>query len=103
MSMTTRADKFRQAATAYVGLGIVVIGLTLIAGTAAERGTPPLRGLLIGAGFVVAFGLLMYSYGWLERGWEIWRNWAENSAINRNWGIWHSLIAVYFFPFIYFI
>jgi hypothetical protein len=67
--MTTRADKFRQAAVTYVGLGVVVIGLTLIAGTSPQRGTPPLIGLLIGAIFVAIFGVLIYSYGWVAQGW----------------------------------
>jgi len=67
--MTTRVDKFRQAAAAYVGLGIVVIGLTLIAGTSAERGTPPLIGLLIGVMFVALFGVVIYSYGRVTRAW----------------------------------
>ena len=53
----------------YVGVGIVVIVLTLIAGTSAERGTPPLIGLLIGAIFVVIFGVVIYAYGWVTKGW----------------------------------
>jgi hypothetical protein len=67
--MTARADKFRQAAIAYVGLGVTVIILTLVAGTSPQRGTPPLVGLLIGATFVVIFGAMMYSYGWMGRHW----------------------------------
>jgi hypothetical protein len=101
--MTSRADKFRQAAMTYVGVGIVVIALTLVAGTSPERGTPPLKGLIIGAAFVVIFGALMYSYGWLERGWEIWQNWVQGLVIYQNWRTWHKLIVVYVFPYIYFI
>jgi hypothetical protein len=101
--MSSRADKFRQAAVTYVGVGIVVIALTLVAGTSPERGTPPLKGLLIGAAFVMIFGALMYAYGWLERGWEIWQNWAQGLAIYKNWGTWHQLIVIYMFPYIYFI
>jgi len=67
--MSTRADKFRQAAMTYVGLGVVVIGLTLIAGTSVERGTPPLIGLLIGAMFVAVFGVVINAYGWVARSW----------------------------------
>jgi hypothetical protein len=67
--MTSRADKFRQAAVTYVGIGIVVIALTLVAGTSPQRGTPPLVGLLIGAIFVVIFGVVIYSYGWVTKGW----------------------------------
>ncbi|HXH09709.1 MAG TPA: hypothetical protein VNP04_08125 [Alphaproteobacteria bacterium] len=67
--MTTRADKFRQAALAYVGLGILVILLTLVAGTSPQRGTPPLVGLLIGAVFVALFGVIMYAYGWVTSRW----------------------------------
>jgi len=67
--MTARADKFRQAAIAYMGLGVTVIILTLVAGTSPQRGTPPLVGLLIGATFVVIFGAMMYSYGWMGRRW----------------------------------
>jgi hypothetical protein len=67
--MTSRADKFRQAALTYVGMGIVVIGLTLLAGTSPQRGTPPLLGLLIGAVFVAIFGVVIYSYSWVTKGW----------------------------------
>jgi hypothetical protein len=95
--MSARADKFRQAAVAYVGMGVIVIALTLIAGTSPERGTPPLKGLIIGAGFVVIFGALMYSYGWLERGWEIWQNRVQGLAVYTSWGTWHKLIVVYYF------
>jgi hypothetical protein len=67
--MTTRADKFRQAAVTYVGVGIIVIGLTLIAGTSPQRGTPPLIGLLIGAIFVAIFGVVIFAYAWVTKGW----------------------------------
>jgi hypothetical protein len=67
--MTSRADKFRQAAVTYVGLGIVVIALTLVAGTSPQRGTPPLVGLLIGASFVAIFGVMLYSYAWVTKRW----------------------------------
>jgi hypothetical protein len=67
--MTSRADKFRQAAATYVGLGVVVIALTLVAGTSPQRGTPPLLGLLIGAIFVAIFGVVIYSYAWVTTGW----------------------------------
>ena len=67
--MTARADKFRQAAVAYVGMGVVVIVLTLVAGTSPQRGTPPLVGLLIGAIFVAMFGVVIYSYAWVTRRW----------------------------------
>jgi hypothetical protein len=67
--MTARADKFRQAAVTYVGMGVVVIALTLVAGTSPQRGTPPLVGLLIGAIFIVIFGVVIYSYAWVTRGW----------------------------------
>jgi hypothetical protein len=67
--MTARADKFRQAAVAYVGIGFVVIALTLVAGTSPQRGTPPLVGLLIGAIFVAIFGVVIYSYGWVTKAW----------------------------------
>jgi hypothetical protein len=67
--MSSRADKFRQAAVTYVGVGIVVIALTLIAGTSPQRGAPPLLGLLIGATFVAIFGVVIYSYGWVTKGW----------------------------------
>jgi hypothetical protein len=67
--MTSRADKFRQAAMTYVGLGVVVIVLTLVAGTSPQRGTPPLVGLLIGAIFVAIFGVVIYSYAWVTKGW----------------------------------
>jgi hypothetical protein len=67
--MSTRADKFRQAAVTYVGVGIVVIALTLIAGTSPQRGTPPLVGLLIGAMFVAIFGVVIYSYAWVTKAW----------------------------------
>jgi hypothetical protein len=101
--MSSRADKFRQAAVTYVGLGIVVIALTLVAGTSPERGTPPVKGLLIGAAFVVIFGALMYSYGWLERGWEIWQNWVQRLVIYKRWGTWHKFVVVYVLPYIYLI
>jgi hypothetical protein len=67
--MTSRADKFRQAAMTYVGLGVVVIALTLVAGTSPQRGTPPLLGLLIGAIFVAIFGVVIYSYAWVTKRW----------------------------------
>jgi hypothetical protein len=67
--MSSRADKFRQAAVTYVGVGVVVIALTLIAGTSPQRGTPPLVGLLIGASFVAIFGAVIYSYAWVTKGW----------------------------------
>jgi hypothetical protein len=67
--MNSRADKFRQAAVTYVGVGIVVIALTLVAGTSPQRGTPPLVGLLIGASFVAFFGVVIYSYAWVTKGW----------------------------------
>ena len=53
----------------YVGVGIVVIALTLIAGTSPQRGSPPLVGLLIGAIFVAIFGVIIYSYAWVTRVW----------------------------------
>jgi hypothetical protein len=67
--MSSRADKFRQAALIYIGLGIIVIGLTLVAGTSPQRGTPPMLGLLIGAGFVAIFGAVMYAYAWVTTQW----------------------------------
>jgi hypothetical protein len=67
--MTSRAAKFRQAAVTYVGMGIVVIALTLVAGTSPQRGTPPLVGLLIGASFVAIFGAMIYSYAWVTKRW----------------------------------
>jgi hypothetical protein len=67
--MSSRADKFRQAAVTYVGAGIVVIALTLIAGTSPQRGAPPLIGLFIGAIFVAIFGVVIYSYAWVTKGW----------------------------------
>jgi hypothetical protein len=67
--MTTRADKFRQAALTYVGVGILVIILTLVAGTSAQRGTPPLIGLFIGATFVAIFGVMIYAYAWVTKAW----------------------------------
>jgi hypothetical protein len=67
--MTSRADKFRQAAVTYVGMGIVVIALTLVAGTSPQRGTPPLVGLLIGGIFVAIFGVVIYSYAWVTQEW----------------------------------
>jgi hypothetical protein len=101
--MTPRANKFRQAAVTYVGLGLVVIALTLVAGTSPQRGTPPVKGLLIGAAFVVIFGALMYSYAWLERGWELWQNWVQGLVIYQSWGIWHKLSVVFIFPYVYFV
>jgi len=62
---TARADKFRQAALTYVGVGVLVIVLTLIAGTSTQRGAPPLIGLLIGAAFVALFGVMIYAYAWV--------------------------------------
>ena len=53
----------------YVGAGIVVIALTLIAGTSPQRGAPPLVGLLIGAVFVAIFGAVIYAYAWVTKGW----------------------------------
>jgi hypothetical protein len=67
--MTSRADKFRQAAVTYLGLGILVIALTLVAGTSPQRGTPPLVGLLIVATVVAIFAVLIYSYTWMTRDW----------------------------------
>jgi hypothetical protein len=67
--MTSRADKFRQAAVAYVSIGVVVIALTLVAGTSAQRGTPPLVGLLIGVIFVAMFAGLIYAYAWVTKRW----------------------------------
>lgn len=67
--MTARTDKFRQAAVTYVGIGVLVIALTLVAGTSPQRGTPPLVGLLIGAIFVAIFGVVIYSYAWVTRRW----------------------------------
>jgi hypothetical protein len=67
--MTSRAHKFRQAAVTYVGVGVIVIALTLVAGTSPQRGTPPLVGLLIGASFVVVFGAVIYSYAWVTKEW----------------------------------
>jgi hypothetical protein len=67
--VTTRADKFRQAAVIYVGVGGVVIVLTLIAGVSAQRAAPPLIGLLIGMIFVAIFGIVIYAYAWVAKGW----------------------------------
>ena len=67
--MTSRADKFRQAGMTYVGVGVIVIILTLVVGASPTRGTPPLIGLAIGATFVVIFGALIYSYGRFDRFW----------------------------------
>jgi hypothetical protein len=67
--MTSRATKFRQAAMTYVGMGVVVIVLTLVAGTSAQRGTPPLIGLLIGVIFIALFGVVISSYARVTRGW----------------------------------
>ena len=67
--MTPRADKFRQAAITYVGVGVIVIILTLRAGTSPTRGTPPLTSLFIGVAFVAFFGGLIFCYGWVRRGW----------------------------------
>jgi uncharacterized membrane protein len=67
--MSSRADKFRQAAMTYVGVGIVVIALTLLAGTSPQRGAPPLVGLLIGATFVAVFGVAIYAYAWVTKAW----------------------------------
>jgi len=53
----------------YVGLGIMVIALTLLAGTSPQRGAPPLVGLLIGAIFVAIFGVVIYSYTWVTKEW----------------------------------
>jgi hypothetical protein len=68
-SPTSRVDKFRQAALVYVGVGILVIVLTLVAGTSPQRGAPPLIGLFIGAAFVALFGAMIYAYGWVRQGW----------------------------------
>jgi hypothetical protein len=65
--MASRTDKFRQAAVTYVGVGVVVIVLTLVAGTSPQRGTLPLVGLLIGATFVAIFGVVIYSYAWVTK------------------------------------
>jgi hypothetical protein len=70
--MRSRADKFRQAALTYVGMGIVVIVLTLIAGTSPQRGAPPLVSLAIGACFVAIFGLVIYAYAWVTKDWLRW-------------------------------
>jgi hypothetical protein len=67
--MATRADKFRQAALTYVGVGVLVIILTLVAGTSAQRGAPPLIGLFIGATFVAIFGVMIYAYVWVTKAW----------------------------------
>ena len=67
--MSSRVDKFRQAAMTYVGAGVVVIILTLIAGTSPQRGAPPLIGLLIGAIFVAIFGVVIYAYAWVMKDW----------------------------------
>jgi uncharacterized membrane protein len=67
--MATRADKFRQAALTYVGVGTLVIILTLVAGTSAQRGAPPLIGLFIGATFVAVFGVMIYAYAWVTKAW----------------------------------
>jgi hypothetical protein len=67
--MTARADKFRQAAIAYVGFGVTVIILTLVAGTSPQRGTPPLTLLLVGMVFVAIFGVILYAYAWMMHRW----------------------------------
>jgi hypothetical protein len=67
--MTSRTHKFRQAALVYIGVGIVVIMLTLVAGTSPQRGTPPLIGLAIGSVFVALFGVMIYAYGWVTQRW----------------------------------
>jgi hypothetical protein len=67
--MSSRADKFRQAALTYVGVGVLVIALTLIAGTSPQRRAPPLVGLAIGASFVAIFGVFIYAYAWVTRHW----------------------------------
>jgi ABC-type Fe3+-siderophore transport system permease subunit len=67
--MTARADKFRQAAIAYIGLGATVIILTLVAGSSPQRGMPPLTLLLVGVVFVAIFGVLLYAYAWMTRRW----------------------------------
>jgi hypothetical protein len=53
----------------YVGVGTIVIALTLVAGTSPQRGAPPLIGLLIGAFFVAIFGVIIYLYAWVTKGW----------------------------------
>jgi len=99
--VTSRAKKFRQAAIVYVGVGVIVILLTLVAGASPTRSTPPLTGLAIGATFVVIFGALMYLYGWFERSWEGWDTWVSKWAIWHRWGTWHKVTLTYFFPYLY--
>jgi hypothetical protein len=50
-------------------MGGIVIALTLVAGTSAQRGRPPLVGLMIGAVFITLFGVATYSYAWVTSGW----------------------------------
>ncbi|MBI3089755.1 MAG: hypothetical protein HYY96_03735 [Candidatus Tectomicrobia bacterium] len=58
--MPCRARKYRQAAVAYVVLGLIVIGLITLSGGTPERKAAELRALLPGAFFIVLFALAIF-------------------------------------------
>jgi hypothetical protein len=63
MSSTTLAYH-RQAALAYVGLGILVIFITFAAGLVPAGRANPLAELSIGAVFIIIFAALIYRGWW---------------------------------------
>ena len=57
--------RHRQAALAYVGLGLLVIAITFGAGLVPRSRTAQLAELGVGAIFVVLFAVLIWRGGWL--------------------------------------
>ena len=67
--MSSRADKFRQAAVTLCRSGDRRHCLNIDSWDSPQRGAPPLVGLLIGAIFVAIFGVVIYSYAWVTKEW----------------------------------
>ena len=65
MSMTGVRRRHRQAALTYVGLGILVILITFVAGLVPRSRMAQVAELGVGAVFVVIFAALIYRGWWL--------------------------------------
>ncbi len=83
--MPTVDNIHRQAALTYVGLGLLVIGITFTAGLVPRSRTAQLAELGVGAVFIVIFAVLIYRQPHIEIKWRrvrvAVRNWWPLSAL----------------------
>ena len=68
--MTDTLSRHRQAALTYVGLGLLVIGITFAAGLVPRSRTAQLAELGVGAVFIVVFAVLIYRQPRVEIRWR---------------------------------